>query len=206
MNRSMNRYNPALSNEGNTRMNSAIGPAVSYYFEGNIDHIPGTNLLVEDDVRPTSSSSYDESEDQNASLPWGDLFDFDAALSEGEDEGEGGLVEQPSSTPAHPTTSDGLHPLLVHLDKSSNVAAFRLNRQNENLLNSNTVSKEALAFGTSTIKGVKNGHLDSLTSSLTPRRKPKALLPSSPAGAVANRKRKSTSEGERSHKRNRSNV
>ncbi|QSZ29029.1 hypothetical protein DSL72_003539 [Monilinia vaccinii-corymbosi] len=207
INGSIEQYNPVLNNQSNIMMSALSDTHTGFgsfhtgapeaFFESN--HLTDENV-----VRPTSSSSYEGSEDQGEPLLWGDLLHLDES---DEDEGEDGPVEDILSTPARPTTSDGLHPLLVHLDKGTNVGAFRLNRQNENLINSNTISKDALAFGTSTIKGVKNGHLDSLTSSLTPRRKPsKSFKTSSPAGEVANRKRKSASEGRQSHKRNRSNA
>ncbi|KAI9644794.1 hypothetical protein NHQ30_006821 [Ciborinia camelliae] len=213
-NGSMDLYNPVLNNQANIMM-SAVSDAPSEfgsYHTGNPEAFFESNNSLTDNnaLRPASSSSFDESEDQTErqDLQWGDLLHLDATLTDDEEEGEDGPVEPPSSTPARPTTSDGLHPLLVHLDKGTNIGAFRLNRQNENLINSNTISKDALAFGTSTIKGVKNGHLDSLTSSLAPRRKIRNQMPSSPAGDVANRKRKShgASEGRRSHKRNRSNA
>ncbi|KAJ8058194.1 hypothetical protein OCU04_012393 [Sclerotinia nivalis] len=210
INGSMEQYNPVLSNQANIMMSAVSDGASEFgsYHTGNPEAFFENPLSVDNVARPTSSSSNDESEDQSEPLQWGDLLHMDATLTDDEDERDDGPVEAPSSTPARPTTSDGLHPLLVHLDKGTNVGAFRLNRQNENLINSNTISKDALAFGTSTIKGVKNGHLDSLTSSLTPRRKPKTPLPSSPAGDVAKRKRKSNgaSQGRRSHKRSRSNA
>ncbi|KAF7852718.1 hypothetical protein EAF04_010911 [Stromatinia cepivora] len=211
INGSMEQYNPVLSNQANIMMSAVSDGASEFgsYHTGNPEAFFENPLSMDDNgARPTSSSSNDESEDQSEPLQWGDLLHMDATLTDDEDELDDGPVEPLSSTPARPTTSDGLHPLLVHLDKGTNVGAFRLNRQNENLINSNTISKDALAFGTSTIKGVKNGHLDSLTSSLTPRRKPKTLMPSSPAGDVAKRKRKSNgaSQGRRSHKRSRSNA
>ncbi|CAD6447243.1 51d3973e-04ef-45d0-ba2e-7044c490d12b [Sclerotinia trifoliorum] len=211
INGSMEQYNPVLSNQANIMMSAVSDGASEFgsYHTGNPEAFFENPLYVDDNVgRPTSSSSNDESEDQSEPLQWGDLLHMDATLTDDEDERNDGPVEAPSSTPARPTTSDGLHPLLIHLDKGTNVGAFRLNRQNENLINSNTISKDALAFGTSTIKGVKNGHLDSLTSSLTPRRKLKALMPSSPAGDVAKRKRKSngSSQGRQPHKRSRSKA
>lgn len=220
-NGSLECNNPVLSNQANDMMNALnstsdmaseleaynTGPQEAFYdnqFTWADAALPWNRAT--NAARPTSSSSYDGSEEQHEPLQWDDLLDL-GALPDNE-EAEDGPIEPESSTPARPTTSDGLHPLLVHLDKGTNVGAFRLHRQNENLINSNTVSMDALAFGTSTIKGVKNGHLDALTSSLTPRRKPKTLLPSSPAGDVANRKRKSrgASEGRQSQKRSRSNV
>ncbi|TGO53127.1 hypothetical protein BCON_0129g00080 [Botryotinia convoluta] len=209
-NGSMEQYNPVLSNQANIMMSAVSDTPSEFgsYHTGNPEaFFENSAFMNENAVRPTSSSSYDDSDDQNEPLDWGDLLHMDETLDEEQGESVDDLAETPSSTPARPTTSDGLHPLLVHLDKNTNVGAFRLNRQNENLINSNTVSKDALAFGTSTIKGVKNGHLDSLTSSLTPRRKPKTLMPSSPAGDVANRKRKSNGASQgRQHKRSRSNA
>ncbi|ESZ92536.1 hypothetical protein SBOR_7062 [Sclerotinia borealis F-4128] len=201
---SMGQYNPALSNQANIMMNAVADTPSEFGSYHNGPGNPGTffdenNVFMDDNVvRPTSSSSYEGSEDQNEPLQWSDLLHLD------EEGGVDGPVEPQSSTPAPPTTSDGLHPLLIHLDKGTNVGAFRLNRQNENLINTNTVSKDALDFGTTPIKGVKDGHFDSLTSSLTPRRKRKTA--SNSTVDVVNRKRRSRGapEGRQFHKRGRS--
>ncbi|KAB8291070.1 hypothetical protein EYC80_009758 [Monilinia laxa] len=207
INGSMEQYNPVLSNQANVMMNAVTDNSLEFgpypsgdYHAAQEAFLESNDFLTDENVvRPTSSSSYDGSESQSEPLLWADLVHLD----ENEDQD---AMNEPIQDHGSLNTDDGLHPLLVHLDKGTNVGAFRLNRQNENLINSNTISKDALAFGTSTIKGVKNGHLDSLTTSLTPRRKPKYLLPSSPASEVANRKRKSTSQGRTSHKRNRSKA
>ncbi|RAL65016.1 hypothetical protein DID88_001124 [Monilinia fructigena] len=207
INGSMEQYNPVLSSQANVMMNAVTDNSLEFgsyppsdYHAAQDAFLESNDFLADENVvRPTSSSSYDGSESQSEPLLWADLVHLD----ENEDPD---AMNEPIQDHGSLNTDDGLHPLLVHLDKGTNVGAFRLNRQNENLINSNTISKDALAFGTSTIKGVKNGHLDSLTTSLTPRRKPKYLLPSSPASEVANRKRKATSQGRKSHKRNRSKA
>ncbi|KAA8567483.1 hypothetical protein EYC84_010493 [Monilinia fructicola] len=173
INGSMEQYNPVLSNQANVMMNAVtdtsleFGPYPQSDYHATQEAFLESNILTNENVvRPTSSSSYDGSESQSEPLLWADLVHLD------ENEDQDTMNEPIQAHDSSINTDDGLHPLLVHLDKGTNVGAFRLNRQNENLINSNTISKDALAF-----------------------EKPKYLMPSSPASEVANRKRKSTSQG-----------
>ncbi|PQE22369.1 amidase protein [Rutstroemia sp. NJR-2017a WRK4] len=208
-------FSPVLSNQANVMMSAMQDTPLDFSFGfGQSLSQPeaffsGFDFNNTGYHSPTEESSYDDSDSNKPdALQWKDLLHLDETL-DGDDEADDDDAIEPQSTPARPTTArseDQVHPLLEHLDRNP-VGAFRHNQQSQRLINSNTISQEALAFGTDTIRGVKNGHLESLTSSLTPRRKPKPLLPSSPAAALADRKRKSDASGDyHSHKRSRSNA
>lgn len=73
---------------------------------------------------------------------------------------------------------DAMPPLLAHFGKNSNaVGAFRLNQINQQLIYSSKATADSLAFSgpytMGTLRGIRNGSLEAVTTPITPPRRPK---------------------------------
>ncbi|KAK5658193.1 hypothetical protein OQA88_2166 [Cercophora sp. LCS_1] len=122
------------------------------------------------------------------------LDDFLVLNSDSEDEEENVDLEwngEPASSPSRPRTAASgttaastdsmfgpLDPLLVHLTNNSNVVgAFRRNQITQQLINSDKASQDSLAFSNpyhhGTLRGIKSGSLESVTTPITPVRRHK---------------------------------
>lgn len=169
----MGELAPVLSNRANIMMGAMQDNSIGFEFGAgqpapealfsDLSRLGGYVWNGEDVVPTTDESSYDDSDANKV-----EQFNLGELIHIESDSDDDNTTVEPSSTPARPTTSrseDHLNPSLV--------GAFRHHQERQRLVNSSTMSQAALSFGTETIKGVKDGHLDSLTSSLTPRRKPK---------------------------------
>lgn len=111
-------------------------------------------------------------------------------------------------------------PLLAHFDKNANaVGAFRRNQIDQQLIYSNKATAESLAFSgpyiMGTLRGIKNGSLEAVTTPITPPRRRKRHSMSrhsreeyirSPLSSVVQKRKASgaPSEGSMDHKRQRS--
>jgi len=230
----MSQSSPILSHSGSLMMSAMlscnpladfassgnIGPAEAFFPSSN----PDTPAAEDSDF-----SSYDGEEDEYEKYL--KIEDF-LVLDEDSDEGETPIADTPGwesdtnteyqSTPGRrpsmavsaASESQGeVHPLLAHFDGNADaVGAFRRNQINQQLINSEKVSAESLAFSSpysvGTIKGVKNGSLEAVTTPITPMRRQKhgsmSGLDKSPLDAVSQKRKASEVAPEKSHKRHRS--
>ncbi|KAL2022632.1 hypothetical protein VTK56DRAFT_4976 [Thermocarpiscus australiensis] len=93
-----------------------------------------------------------------------------------------------ASSPTRPKTaasaasiaseSPAVHPLLSHFDNNSDaVGAFRRNQINQQLIYSDKASQESLSFSGpyyhGTLRGIKSGSMETVTTPITPIRRPK---------------------------------
>jgi len=117
---------------------------------------------------------------------------------------DGEIFSTPRPTTA--TSEDQVHPLL--LSNPRLVGAFRNNQDTHRLLSGSNATADSMRFAsrfnTTAIQGIRNGHLNAATTSITPVRKQRPLPPmdSSPLAAQQN-KRKFSGE-DRGHKRTKS--
>ncbi|KAK4130499.1 hypothetical protein BT67DRAFT_464918 [Trichocladium antarcticum] len=139
------------------------------------------------------------------------MFNNDSSDEEEEDEPETAWNGDLASSPTRPKTAASNasaateaaapHPLLSHFDNNSNVVgAFRRNQINQQLIYSDKASQESLAFSGpyyhGTLRGIKTGSMETVTTPITPIRRQKR----------SNTKRKAPSNHTDSdlHKRHRS--
>ncbi|EPE05990.1 hypothetical protein F503_02819 [Ophiostoma piceae UAMH 11346] len=100
-----------------------------------------------------------------------------------EEEDESALEKDDTTTAAGEDESDGdaLPPLLAHFGKNSDaVSAFRRNQIDKQLIYSNKATAESLAFSgplnMGTLRGIRNGSLEAVTTPITPPRRPKQRM------------------------------
>lgn len=118
---------------------------------------------------------------------------------------------EPSTTPMRPVTASSDFEPLSHLG-SHNVAAFRRDQHNRQLILSNQATQDSLAlaqpYNTMCIKGIRSDRFDSVGVPLTPARRHKKTpsdFTRSPLDAVSTTKRKmSADQSGPAHKRYRS--
>lgn len=136
---------------------------------------------------------------------------FAASSSIGADDEEEGNDDDDNAMP----------PLLAHFGKNSDaVGAFRRNQINQQLIYSNKATADSLAFSgpytMGTLRGIKNGSLEAVTTPITPPRRPKQRQSmsgfgtdfnvQSPQESPAQKRKASSSMGDAvsNHKRSRS--
>ncbi|KAI1269313.1 hypothetical protein F5Y18DRAFT_374206 [Xylariaceae sp. FL1019] len=136
----------------------------------------------------SSSSDEDESKDKD----------------DGKDDGEDDIFR----TPARPDSSG--NDFFNHLfgTDSQVVGAFRKDQQTHQLLTRNKATRDSLAFSTpyydGTLRGIKDGRLDSANVPISPLRRQKRNVPDLTSSPLASTKRKAPSEQQSGHKRHRS--
>ncbi|KAK9424141.1 putative Amidase [Seiridium unicorne] len=208
---------PILSNSGNLMMGAmvssntfgdfmngsqAVGPAEAF--------LPPVSAL-EDISEEDEYDEFDEDHDeQRLKLDdFLDIEDFDGEQTAGFDEDDDYWT-----TPQRPDTPGGdVTSLLDHshlLNNSHLAGAFRRDQQTHQLLRSGKATRESLAFSGplhhGTLRGIKDGRIASTNIPISPMRKHKrnmSDLASSPLAGVS-QKRKSSSEQQFGHKRQRS--
>ena len=106
-----------------------------------------------------------------------------AGLEGIEEEDESALEKDDTTTAAGEDDSDGdaLPPLLAHFGKNSDaVSAFRRNQIDKQLIYSNKATAESLSFSgplnMGTLRGIRNGSLEAVTTPITPPRRPKQRM------------------------------
>jgi hypothetical protein len=168
-------------------------------------------------------------EDEEESLLHLEDFVTFAEESSDEEESGGGWDGDITSSPTRPRTATSTasaatetaasaHPLLTHFDNNSDVVgAFRRNQINQQLIYSDKASQESLAFSGpyhyGTLRGIKTGSMETVTTPITPIRRQKrsntvgfaAIQQSSPLNVPSQKRKASNSLSEGSlHKRHRS--
>ena len=133
-----------------------------------------------------------EEDEAEGKLKLEDFITYDDS-TDGEENG-GEFVEDwtvgEESSPTRPRTAASgvsaatdssapdVHPLLSHFDNNSNaVSAFRRNQIHQQLILSDKASQESLAFSSpyhyGTLRGIKSGSLETVTTPITPVRRQK---------------------------------
>ncbi|AEO70962.1 uncharacterized protein THITE_2122879 [Thermothielavioides terrestris NRRL 8126] len=126
-------------------------------------------------------------DDEESMLRIEDFITFHNDPSDGEESGaewNGDLVSSPTrpktaaSSASAASESAAAHPLLTHFDNNSDaVGAFRRNQINQQLIYSDKASQESLAFSGpyyhGTLRGIKAGSLETVTTPITPIRRQK---------------------------------
>jgi hypothetical protein len=179
--------------------------------------------------------SDDSGEDQDAGeddLQIDDFITFHQESSDEEEEEEDpAWSTDVASTPIRPTTSASaasaasdasmadVHPLLRHFDNNSGaVGAFRRNQIDQQLILSDKATQDSLAFSGpyyhGTLRGIKSGSMDTVTTPITPVRRQKRNstasisgfpdLNSSPLSQVSQKRKASAGLGNMMHKKQRS--
>ena len=201
----------------------AVGPAEAF-FSLPSDAVTGDGSDESDDI--------DDPEDEDErNLKIDDFITFEEHTSDEEQEDDGNWLEDASiaSSPVRrPSTAAsgmsesniGAHPLLSHFENNANaVGAFRRNQINQQLIFSDKATQESLAFSSpyhhGTLRGIKNGSLETVTTPITPvRRQKKSVSGLNPISEYSrsplesmSQKRKASAgvgEGMSNHKRQRS--
>ena len=127
-----------------------------------------------------------------------------------DDSGATHTNREPSSTPMRPVTASSDFEPLSHLG-SHNVAAFRRDQHNKQLILSNQATQDSLAlaqpYNTMCIKGIRSDRFDSAGVPLTParrHRKSTSEYTRSPLDAVSTKRKASGEPSAPAHKRYRS--
>ncbi|KAK4097000.1 hypothetical protein N658DRAFT_434930 [Parathielavia hyrcaniae] len=143
-------------------------------------------FTVEEESDDSFFAGEDEDEDESL-LKLEDFVTFTDESSDEEESGgewNGDLVSSPirpktaASSASASTESAATHPLLTHFENNSNVVgAFRRNQINQQLIYSDKASQESLAFSGplyhGTLRGIKLGSLETVTTPITPIRRQK---------------------------------
>lgn len=158
------------------------------------------------------------------------VFNHDSSDEEEEDMGPdhwNGDLSSPTrpktaaSSTSAATDSASVHPLLSHFDNNSDaVGAFRRNQINQQLISSAKATQESLAFSGpyyhGTLRGIKSGSMGTVTTAITPERRPKRssmvgmngfsdFQQGSPLNIMSQKRKASSNHGDGSmHKRHRS--
>ncbi|KAL2128604.1 hypothetical protein VTI74DRAFT_8942 [Chaetomium olivicolor] len=157
-----------------------FGPAEAFF--------PCTSDVLNDEESDDSYFAALEEEDEEESLL--KLEDFVTFNDDSSDEEESGAEwnGDPISSPTRPKTAASsanataeaaaAHPLLTHFDNNPGVAgAFRRNQINQQLIYSEKASQESLAFSGplyhGTLRGIKEGSMETVTTPITPIRRQK---------------------------------
>lgn len=208
----------------------AIGPAEAFFSFAS-------EAVTGDDS--DDSELFDKEDEEERNLKLEDFITFEEHTSEDEyqdqadtptawdEEINGELTSTPVRRPSTAASAQSdvnmeLHPLLSHFDNNSDiVGAFRRNQVNQQLIFSDKATQESLAFSSpyyhGTLKGVKNGSLETVTTPITPVRRHKKVnmthgandFTRSPLEIMSQKRKASSGLGEsssqsNSHKRHRS--
>ncbi|KAL2148620.1 hypothetical protein VTH82DRAFT_2174 [Thermothelomyces myriococcoides] len=170
-----------------------------------------------------------EEDEEESMLKIEDFITFNSDSSDDEEGADwnGDLVSSPTRPKTATSTASGgteaassPHPLLSHFDgKSDVVGAFRRNQINQQLIYSDKASQESLAFSGpyyhGTLRGIKSGSLEAVTTPITPLRRVKrrntigsgftSIEQSSPLNALSQKRKASGTHADaNAHKRHRS--
>ncbi|KAK3319415.1 hypothetical protein B0H66DRAFT_268507 [Apodospora peruviana] len=179
-----------------------------------------------------SDADIPEADEEESMLHLEDFITFHHDSSDEEEEAEQtDYFGDVASSPTRPKTaasgasgatdaSMDVHPLLEHFGNNSNsVGAFRRNQINQQLILSEQISQDSLAFSGpyyhGTLKGIKSGSLETVTTPITPARRVKrgntvsgmnglADLPASPLTSMSQKRKAANPLGGADHKRHRS--
>lgn len=177
-------FSPLLTNPGYLMMGAMVssntfgdfmntqpwGPAEAFFPMGD-DFYPG-------DDSDDSELGLEEVDEEEAKLDIEDFLRFDNSDSEVDEE----LEYDPESAATSPTKKDSdkqdMHPLLNHLTNNADaVGAFRRNQINQQLILSDRATQESLSFSGpyyhGTLRGIKTGSLETVTTPITPARRRK---------------------------------
>ncbi|KAM7198383.1 hypothetical protein V8F20_006144 [Naviculisporaceae sp. PSN 640] len=219
---------PILSNPGYLMMGAMLSTNTFGDFMNTQPFGPAEAFFpLTSDAFTGDDSDYSELEQEDEEESKLEIEDFitfhqDSSDNEGEAPAEDYFGDAGSS-PTRPTTSASaatdasnppaaLHPLLSHFDNNSNaVGAFRRNQINQQLILSEKISQDSLAFSgpyhQGTLRGIKSGSMETVTAPITPARRPRRSNTVGFADASASplsQKRKASSYMEATHKRHRS--
>ncbi|KAK3947121.1 hypothetical protein QBC32DRAFT_224857 [Pseudoneurospora amorphoporcata] len=137
-----------------------------------------TDFYAGDDSDDSELGMDPEVDEEEAKLDIDDFLRFDNTDSEDDEELDFG----PESVANSPTKKDSdkqeMHPLLNHLTNNADaVGAFRRNQINQQLILSDRATQESLSFSGpyyhGTLRGIKTGSLETVTTPITPARKRK---------------------------------
>ncbi|KAI0151709.1 hypothetical protein GGR57DRAFT_170816 [Xylariaceae sp. FL1272] len=222
---------PVLANPGNFTMTAltsnmissntygdfmnmhTAAPAEDWWFQDS--NIDGFNFeTMFDEPFDEASDSYAEyvDEDEEA-LKINDFLELgnDSSSSdddENKDKDNGKGEDDIFRTPARPDSSG--NDFFNHLfgTDSQVVGAFRKDQQTHQLLTRSKATRDSLAFSTpyydGTLRGIKDGRLDSANVPISPLRRQKRNMPDLTSSPLASTKRKASSEQQSGHKRHRS--
>ncbi|ESA43104.1 hypothetical protein GE21DRAFT_6759 [Neurospora crassa] len=177
-------FSPLLTNPGYLMMGAMVssntfgdfmntqpwGPAEAFFPMGD-DFYAG-------DDSDDSELGMEEVDEEEAKLDIEDFLRFDNSDSEADEE----LEYDPESAATSPTKKDSdkqdMHPLLNHLTNNADaVGAFRRNQINQQLILSDRATQESLSFSGpyyhGTLRGIKTGSLETVTTPITPARRRK---------------------------------
>jgi hypothetical protein len=174
----------------------------------------------------------DDEDEEESLLKLEDFVTFNQDSSDEEDDFDGAWNGDLISSPTRPKTATSnasatespgaaAHPLLSHFDNNSDaVGAFRRNQINQQLIYSDKASQESLAFSGpyyhGTLRGIKTGSMETVTTPITPIRRQKRsntgsmksfpeLQQSSPLNVLSQKRKASTALADSNlHKRHRS--
>lgn len=231
--------NPAFVMMGAMMSSNTFGDFVNMQQLAPIEAFYPVNsdaLTGEDTDESEYFSNNHQQEDEESQLKLEDFINFGGHSSdEGEEEAEhewDGAMEFDSS-PTRPKTSasaasfatdasaPSAHPLLNHFGYNPEaVGAFRRNQVNQQLINSEVATQDSLAFSGpyhyGTLKGIKSGSLETVTTPITPIRRQKRnslvgpigfpdLTQGSPLNSTSQKRKAPDTIGDSdSHKRHRS--
>ncbi|KAK1775752.1 hypothetical protein QBC45DRAFT_472995 [Copromyces sp. CBS 386.78] len=137
-----------------------------------------TDFYAGDDSDDSELGMDQEVDEEEAKLDIDDFLRFDNTDSEDDEELDFG----PESAANSPTKKDSdkqeMHPLLNHLTNNADaVGAFRRNQINQQLILSDRATQESLSFSGpyyhGTLRGIKTGSLETVTTPITPARRRK---------------------------------
>jgi hypothetical protein len=168
-----------------------VGPPEAFH--------PFTSIDVNGDITRDSTSSFDEDDiDDDESPLMEEFINFE------EDSSVDGLEEDDSSPTdegPRPTTANSEDQ--VHMFDSNLVGSFRKHQNNHNLMTRHNVTEDSLMFAgpyaATSIRGIRDGRIPAANTPITPLRKQKAPMDSSPS------KRKFSGE-QQGHKRSKSLI
>ncbi|KAK0617790.1 hypothetical protein B0T17DRAFT_591771 [Bombardia bombarda] len=147
-----------------------------------------------------SEADVQQEDEEESMLKLEDFITFHQDSSDEEEEPAADWNGDVESSPTRPKTAASgtsaasdvpmaVHPLLSHFDNNTNaVGAFRRNQINQQLIFSDKTSQDSLAFANpyyhGTLRGIKTGSMETVTTPITPARRQKRG--NSTAGNAAN--------------------
>lgn len=209
---------PILSQPGNLMMGAMMFASNTFGDFMNTQTVgpPGAFFPVNvsgNAIETTSEDDEADEDEEEQRLNVDDFITWDVTASSDEEDGD--EQDEFLITPARPpnvtSASPDITSLLDHFQTNANiVGAFRRDQANSQLIRNGKASRESLAFSSpyyqGTLRGIKDGRLETTNVAISPLRKKKKRNPdltSSPLAAVS-QKRKSSSEQPWAHKRQRS--
>lgn len=175
-------FSPLLTNPGYLMMGAMVSSNTFGDFMNTTPWGPAEAFFPVDDLLADDSDDSElgipEVDEEEAKLDIDDFLRFDNSDSEDDEE----LDFDPESAANSPTKKDSdkqdMHPLLNHLTSNADaVGAFRRNQINQQLILSDRATQESLSFSGpyyhGTLRGIKSGSLETVTTPITPARRRK---------------------------------